>query len=47
VGDERTGQSAKYHEALDELHVKEFDITGKSMRGWIMVAPEGRRATRL
>lgn len=32
---------AKYDEALDEPHVKQFDITDKSMRGWIMVAPEG------
>lgn len=27
--------------ALLEPHVKEFDITGKPMKGWIMVEPEG------
>jgi TfoX/Sxy family transcriptional regulator of competence genes len=28
-------------EALLEPHVKEFDITGKPMKGWIKVAKEG------
>jgi hypothetical protein len=28
-------------EALPEPHVKEFDITGKSMKGWVLVEPEG------
>jgi hypothetical protein len=28
-------------EALLEPHVKEFDITGKVMTGWVMVHPEG------
>src|SRR5438046_6349098 len=28
-------------EALLEPHVKEFDITGRPMKGWIMVEPEG------
>jgi hypothetical protein len=27
--------------ALDEPHVVEFDITGKPMKGWVMVEPEG------
>jgi TfoX/Sxy family transcriptional regulator of competence genes len=27
-------------EALKEPHVKEFDITGRSMKGWVLVAPE-------
>ncbi len=27
--------------ALRERHVKAFDITGKPMKGWIMVAAEG------
>ena len=27
--------------ALREPHVKEFDITGKAMRGWAMVGPGG------
>jgi TfoX/Sxy family transcriptional regulator of competence genes len=28
-------------EALKELHVSEFDITGRSMKGWVLVAPQG------
>ena len=28
-------------DALLEPHVKPFDITGKAMKGWAMVAPEG------
>jgi TfoX/Sxy family transcriptional regulator of competence genes len=28
-------------EALMELHVSEFNITGRSMKGWVLVAPEG------
>lgn len=27
--------------AAGELHVRPFDITGKPMRGWVLVAPEG------
>ena len=27
--------------ALREKHVKEFDITGRAMKGWILVEPEG------
>jgi TfoX/Sxy family transcriptional regulator of competence genes len=27
--------------ALLEPHVGEFDITGKPMKGWVMVKPEG------
>lgn len=27
--------------ALLEPHVKKFDITGKAMRGWVMVEPDG------
>jgi TfoX/Sxy family transcriptional regulator of competence genes len=27
-------------EALKEAHVSEFDITGGSMKGWVLVAPE-------
>lgn len=27
--------------ALREPHVREFDITGKAMRGWAMVGPGG------
>ena len=28
-------------EALLEPHVKEFDITGRPMRNWVLVEPEG------
>jgi hypothetical protein len=28
-------------EALMEPHVRKFDITGKPMKGWVLVAPEG------
>src|SRR5579884_1171688 len=28
-------------EALKEPNVKEFDITGRPMRNWVLVAPEG------
>jgi hypothetical protein len=28
-------------EALKEPHVKEFDITGRPMKGWVMVGPQG------
>ena len=28
-------------EALKEPHVKEFDFTGRPMKGWAMVEPEG------
>jgi len=27
--------------ALREPHVSEFDITGRAMRGWVLVAPAG------
>ena len=30
-------------EALREPHVKEFDITGRPMKGWVLVEPEGVR----
>jgi hypothetical protein len=30
-----------YEEVLLEPHIKEFDITGKPMKGWLMVEPEG------
>lgn len=31
----------RYDDALVEQHVREFDITGKPMKGWIMVEPGG------
>ena len=27
--------------ALRQPHVREFDITGRAMKGWVMVEPEG------
>jgi TfoX/Sxy family transcriptional regulator of competence genes len=31
----------KGDEALMEPHIKEFDITGRPMKGWVLVEPEG------
>ncbi len=36
----RVGPGA-YAAALEEPHVREFDVTGRPMRGWVMVDPEG------
>ena len=36
----RVGRDA-YDAALLEEHVREFDITGKPMKGWVMVEPDG------
>src|SRR6516164_11733602 len=33
--------SDQQNEALREAHVREFDITGKPMRNWVLVEPEG------
>jgi TfoX/Sxy family transcriptional regulator of competence genes len=30
-----------YQEALVRPHTKLFDITGKALKGWVMVEPEG------
>ena len=30
-----------YEDALLEPHVREFDITGRPMRNWVLVGPEG------
>ena len=30
-----------YDDALVEPHVGEFNITGRAMKGWVLVAPEG------
>ena len=30
----------QYEDALKQPHVKEFDITGRPMTGWVMVGPE-------
>ena len=31
----------RYEDALLEPNVREFDITGKPMRGWVVVGPGG------
>ena len=36
----RVGPDA-YDDALLEPDVKEFDITGRPMKGWVLVEPEG------
>ena len=36
----RVGPAA-YEDALNEDHVREFDVTGRPMRGWVMVDPAG------
>jgi hypothetical protein len=33
----------EYEDALTEPHVREFDITGRPMKGWVVVGPEGVR----
>jgi TfoX/Sxy family transcriptional regulator of competence genes len=30
-----------YQNALAQPHVREFDITGRAMRGWVLVDPDG------
>jgi len=32
---------AEGEQALAEPHVREFDITGRPMKGWLLVDPEG------
>ena len=36
----RVGPDA-YEGALNKPHARPFDITGRPMKGWVMVAPEG------
>ena len=36
----RVGPDA-YEEALSQPHVREFDITGRPMAGWVLVEAEG------
>jgi hypothetical protein len=36
----RVGPQA-YDDALEEPHTRPFDMTGRPMRGWILVAPDG------
>ena len=30
-----------YEDARLEAHVKEFDITGRPMKGWVLIEPQG------
>ena len=30
-----------YKEALEQPHTREFDLTGRPMKGWVVVIPEG------
>ena len=38
----RVGQEVA-SEALEEPHVRPMDITGRPMRGWVMIEPKGYR----
>jgi TfoX/Sxy family transcriptional regulator of competence genes len=31
----------RYQEALTRPHTRPFDMTGRPMKGWVMVAPDG------
>lgn len=31
----------RYDEALVQSHAREFDLTGRPMKGWVTVAPDG------
>jgi TfoX/Sxy family transcriptional regulator of competence genes len=33
-------------QALKKPHVREFDITGRAMKGWVMVEPDGMETDR-
>ncbi len=33
--------TASYEYALGQPHVREFDVTGRAMKGWVLVEPEG------
>jgi TfoX/Sxy family transcriptional regulator of competence genes len=47
-GDElivRVGPEAGEH-ALGQPHARAFDMTGRPMKGWVMVAPEGVKTER-
>jgi len=36
----------EYENALKERHTKEFDLTGRPMKGWIVVKPEGYESSK-
>jgi hypothetical protein len=33
----------RYQEALNQRHTRPFDITGRSLKGWVMVMADGYR----
>lgn len=35
---------AQYEEPLAQPHTRPFDMTGRPMRGWVMVSPDGRES---
>ena len=39
----RVGKDA-HEEAMNQAHTLPFDITGRAMKGWVMVTPEGYEA---
>jgi TfoX/Sxy family transcriptional regulator of competence genes len=39
-------QPERSDEALQELHVSEFNITGRAMKGWVLVGPEAVRESK-
>jgi hypothetical protein len=41
LDDESEVMGQMLDKALSEPHVKEFDITGRPMKGWVLVEPEG------
>ena len=36
----RVGKDA-WHTVLEEEHVREFEMTGRSMSGWVVIDPDG------
>ena len=34
----------QYQKALDHPHTRPFDMTGRPMKGWVMVRPEGTQS---
>lgn len=36
----------RYEDSLKSPHTRKFDMTGRPMKGWIMVSPEGHESDR-
>jgi hypothetical protein len=34
----------RYEEGLSQAHTRPFDMTGRPMKGWVVVVPEGLRS---